>query len=264
MRRLTLVILLILTAMGSVFAQRTSPPTEAELAAITARGRLLAEYDVAAWHGTDAVIAMKPPEGSFTRYLAKKNGDRWVVAFGRLNEKHDRFLIVYEATQGATPQEFSGKEFDPPKEDAGFFLGAAKAIDIVLADFKGAARPYNVAVLPAAANELYVYVVPAQTKDGVYPLGGDARYTVSADGAKIIQKRQMHIAILEVALDATTQMAFHAAVIDDIPEDSDVFHVLTRQPRVPELIATRQYVFQIEPDGRVRYLMTMEAFRKIK
>jgi hypothetical protein len=136
-----------------------------------------------------------------------------------------------------------------------------------LADFKGTARPYNVAVLPADSNQIYVYVVPAQTKEGIFPLGGDARYLVSADGLKIIEKRQLHISIIEFSTPLDLQeveAGYHTAVLDDIPEDTDVFHVLSRHPSVPELVATKHYVFRIEPDGTINYLMTTEAFKKIK
>jgi hypothetical protein len=54
------------------------------LAQITERGRQLAAYDVAAWYASDAVVAMKPAEGSVGRYIAKKNGDVWIVAFWSL------------------------------------------------------------------------------------------------------------------------------------------------------------------------------------
>ena len=40
------------------------PPSKAELAAITRRGRDLAGYDAAAWHASDAVMARKPKPGS--------------------------------------------------------------------------------------------------------------------------------------------------------------------------------------------------------
>ena len=45
---LTLTLLLLTTA---AIAQRTSPPSKAELAQITERGRQLAQYDVAAYCG---------------------------------------------------------------------------------------------------------------------------------------------------------------------------------------------------------------------
>lgn len=263
MMTLTRIILVVLILVFPVLAQRTSPPSEADLAQITERGRQLAQYDVAAWYASDAVVATKPAEGSVARYIAKNDGSGWKVMFGELNDKRDRFLIAYEATQGANPKEFSVKKNDPPKEDKGFFLFAAKAIETALADFKGAARAYNVAVLPADSNQFYVYALPAQTKAGVFPLGGDARYLVSPDGSKIVEKRQMHISIIEFAPGPNVEGSFHTAVLDDIPEDSDVFHVLSRQPSVTELIASKQYVFQIETDGTIRYLMTWEAFKKI-
>jgi hypothetical protein len=263
MRSCTLLILLLASIAVSAQTQRTTPGTEVELAQITERGKNLAAYDFAAWHASDAVRALQPAEGSVVRYIAKRTGTSWTVAFGRLNEKRDKFLISYEATQGSTPEEFKAAKHGPPKEDEGFFLFAARAIDTAVAEFKGEARPYNVAVLPAPSNQLYVYVLPAQTKSGVYPLGGDVRFLVSEDGLKIIEKRQMHKAIIEFATAANTKAGFHIAVMDEIPEDTDVFHVLVRKPSVPQLIATSLFVYQIEPDGKIRYVMTWEAFQKI-
>jgi len=264
----TCTLLLVLIAAVAVSAQtpRTRPGSEAELAQITERGRNLAEYDVAAWYGSDAVMELHPAEASLVRYIAKRTGAGWTVAFGRLNDARDKFLIAYEAIQGSTPKEFKGAKVGPPREDAGFFLFAARAIETSLADFKGEARPYNVAVLPAPSDQLYVYVVPAQTENGIYPLGGDARYLISADGLKIVEKRQMHKAIIEfkVLENVKPDAGYHIAVLDQIPEDSDVFHVLARKPSVPELVATKDFVYRIEPDGKIRYLMTMEAFRKLK
>jgi hypothetical protein len=260
-------ILAVLLSASVVLAQRSSPPSKTELAEITERGRQLAEYDGAAWHATDAVLAMKPTEGSVARYLARKTDSGWVVAFGRLNEKRDRFLIAYEANQGAGPKEFNVKKYDTPKEDTGFYISAAKAIETALSDFSGENRPYNVAVLPAKSGQLYVYALPAQVEQGVYPLGGDIRYLVSQDDSRIVEKRRLHKSIIEFATPPETQKpeaGFHTAVLDDVPEDTDVFHVLVRKPSVPEWIATRQYVYRIETDGAINYLMTREAFMKIK
>jgi hypothetical protein len=265
-RKPTVSALTLLLFVDVAIGQRTTPPSKTELAQITERGRHLAQYDVAVWYASDAVVATKPTEGSVARYIAKKDGDTWTVMFGRLNDKRDRFLIAYEATQGANPREFNVKKNDPPKEDTGFFLFAAKAIETSLADFKGAARPYNIAVLPASSNQIYVYAVPAQTKEDVFPLGGDSRYLVSADGSKTLEKRQLHISIIEFSSTANqnVQAGFHTAVLDDIPEDTDVFHVLSRRPSVPEYVGTKQFVFRIETDGTINYLMTMEAFKKMK
>ena len=181
---------------------RKEPPTKKELAAITDRGRDLAGYDAAAWHASDAIQAKQPKEGSVVRYIARKTDKKWVVAFGRLDEKQEKFLIAYEATQGDKPDVFDVKEITPPKEDTGFFLSAARAIDVSLKDFvehfEGDQRPYNVAVLPAEKGQVWVYLVPAPTKPNIWPLGGDVRYLISADGTKIVSKRQLHKSVIEV------------------------------------------------------------------
>jgi hypothetical protein len=57
--------------------------------------------------------------------------------------------------------------------------------------FEGEQRPYNVAVLPAEKGQFWAYLVPAPTRAGVWPLGGDIRYLISADGTKIVSKRQL-------------------------------------------------------------------------
>jgi hypothetical protein len=58
--------------ISAVVVNASQKPTSAELAAITDRGRLLAEYDAAAWHATDAVLATHPKEGTSKRYIAHK------------------------------------------------------------------------------------------------------------------------------------------------------------------------------------------------
>jgi hypothetical protein len=187
-----------------------------------------------------------------------------------MNKAQDKFLIAYEATQGKDPDEYEVKEFDMPKEDTGFFRSAARAIDVALKDFtehfEGQRRPYNVAVLPAEKDQFWVYLVPAPTKPGIWPLGGDVRYLVSSDGSKIVTKRQLHKAVIEKEppqdKDQQQVAGIHTHVLADTPEDTDVFHVLTRKPSVPELIATEEFVFVVEPDGAVKYLGKAEEVLK--
>lgn len=226
---------------------------------VTARGRALYEYDQAAWHATDAVQVMHPPDQSVGRYLALKSDKGWTVVFGHLSDQRDRFLIGYEATQSATHlQEFTVKKLDPPKEDTTFYLAAAKAFDTARNDFQGEKRPYNVAVLPAQSNQLFVYVMPAQTKAGIYPLGGDVRYLITADGGSIVDKRQLHKSILEIPSSSipkgtTPAGGAHTHVLSDVPEDTDVFHVLTRQPSQPEFVGTPdKKLYEISVDGTIR------------
>ena len=226
-RLVTASLFLFLTCIS--FAGKKKPEPDPVMPDVTARGRALHEYDQAAWHATDAVQAMHPLDQSVGRYLALKSDKGWTVAVGHLNDQRDRFLIGYEATQGATLQEFTVKKFDPMKEDTSFYLAAARAFDTALHDFQGEKRPYNVAILPAPPNQLYVYVLPAQTKTRIYPLGGDVRYLMTADGSTIVEKRQLHKSIIEmdpssVPKGTTPAGGYHTHILSDVPEDTDVFH----------------------------------------
>lgn len=255
-RLVTASLILFLTCIS--FAGKKKPEPDPVMSDVTARGRALYEYDQAAWHATDAVQATHPLDQSVGRYLALKSDKGWRVVFGHLNDQRDKFLIGYEATQGATLQEFTVKKLDPPEEDTAFYLAAAKAFDIALHDFQGEKRPYNVAILPAPPNQLYVYVVPAQTKTEVYPLGGDVRYLITADGASIVEKRQLHKTILETSTssmpkDSTPTWGYHTHVLSDVPEDTDVLYVLTRKPSMPEAVGTlHKKLYAISVDGTIR------------
>jgi len=254
--QLATIILVLFIASISLAGKKKEP--DPVFADVTARGRALYEYDQASWHASDALQATNPPKGSIGRYIAHKSDAGWTVAFGHLSDQRDKFLMGYEATQGATLQQFTVKKFDPPQEDASFYLVAGRAIDTCLHDFQGEKRPYNVAVLPASSDQVYVYVLPAQTKTGIYPLGGDVRYLIASDGGTIVEKRLLHKAILEIPPSSipkgsTPAGGVHTHVLSDVPEDTDVFHVLTREPSQPEFIGTRnKKMYEISTDGSIR------------
>jgi hypothetical protein len=243
-------------------AQRSPLPTEAGLMEIAERGRMLAEYDAAAWHSTDAVLALNSERLKGGHYVARKADAKWVVAYGRLNETRDKFLVTYEAAAAEAPDQFNVKKYDPPQEDNSFYLFAARAIDMALAAFTGEKRPYNAAVLPAKSGQLYVYIYPASTKSDIYLIGGDVRYLVSPDGLTLLETRQLHRAIIEYT-DFTkskkakegwkTEMGIHNHILDDVPEDTDVFLAMTRKPPVCEMIISWEYTYMACPDGTIKY-----------
>lgn len=234
--------------------QEVTTPTNEELAATTERGRLLYEYDQAAWHASDAVQMANPKNVEGQRYVAKKENDKWTVVFGKLNEDRTRFEISYEAGEQATLRQFAVRQEPAERQDKGFFLYAARAIEVAMKEFGTANRPYSVAVLPGPADQLYVYLYPAQTKARVYPLGGDVRYLVSAHGTKILEKRQMHKTIIETAAQAGKKSVagFHTHVLSDLPEDTDVFHVLTQDPPFPEFVGTPHFTYKVNTDGTIQ------------
>jgi hypothetical protein len=254
------VIILIACGASLALAQKSAPLSADQLAEITARGRMLAEYDRAAWRSTDAVMATHPKEDSNGRFVCRKSDKSWTCVFGHLGT--DKFLIDYEAVQGESPEEFHVQRHEPPAEDTGFYFAGVKAMMVAGKDFQTTAenRPYNPSVLPAPSGQLYVYMVPAQTQNGVFPFGGDARYLVTADGNTIVEKRQLHKAILEMktqdAAPGKTAGGWHTHVLSDVPEDTDVLYVLSRKPLVPEFIGTGDKkhvrIYVVNTDGAIK------------
>jgi len=247
-------LLLTVLLAAAVCAEQDNRPSDAELIAITERGRALAAYDQAAWHATDAVQTANPKTTEGQHYLARFANERWTVVFGYLDSDKTKFLITYEAAQGNKLQSFNVTHDDPPKEDTGFYLFAARALEIALTDFGRAPRPYRAAVLLAADSQLYVYLYPDQLKAGTYPLGGDVRYLISPDGQKILEKRPLHKTIIEAARGKGKKATagFHTHVLSDVPEDTDVLHVLRQDPPLPEMIGTPNFLYEITADGSVR------------
>jgi len=246
--------LLTVAAAAGVSAQQVARPADAELAAISERGRELAAYDQAVWHATDALQTANPKTAQGQRCLARFENDRWNVVFGSLNADKTKFLISYEALQGSKPRSFSVKRDDPPREDYDFHLFAARAVEIASADFGGTPRPYNAAALPAADHQLYVYLYPAPLTANSYPLGGDVRYLISGDGRQILDKRQLHKTIIEVSVANAKKSAAgsHSHTFSDAPEDTDVLHVLQQDPPSPEKVVTPHFVYEITADGAIR------------
>jgi hypothetical protein len=255
MAKLALFSLILLTAVGGPVAGGNDACTT-DFAPITARGRILAAYDLAARQAYEAIRPQSPPPGSLTRSIVRNTDSGSVVVFGRLNESHDRFLVVYEATQQSTTDNFSIKKNDPPVEDDGFYFLATRAIDTALAVFKPENHPFNSFVLPADAGQMYVYFEPSITHKDSVPLGGDVRYLISADGSTIVEARQMHRSIIEKAPPPPgTKLAggFHTHVLSDTPEDSDVLYVLRQHPPQPEFIGTaNKCLYKVEVDGTIK------------
>ena len=253
---------LAIVAMAAPLGRAQTTPSPAELNAITERGVLLNEYDQAAWHASDVVQTANPKKIDGQKYIARKENGRWTVVFGKLTADRKLFEIHYEAIQQERPKEFKASEEYAQRADDGFYLFAARAIEVSQKDFRGENRPYNTAVLAAPQDQLFVYIYPAQAKARVYPLGGDVRYLISADGNKIIEKRQMHKSILEAGVpkDKGKKLVagFHTHVLSDLPEDTDVFHVLTQDPPLPEMVGTPHFLFKVLVDGTI----TLEKTKK--
>jgi hypothetical protein len=262
--RFSLVLLLVLAVAGSPGCQRLSTreqtaivrntPSAALLSGITERGRQLAEYDAAAWQASDALVAAGVQlEGRVQGYVARRGPAGWVVSFGQLSDGRDTYRVVYEAEEDpATPHGFRIIRHEPAKAVEGFEVFAARAVQRARDDFGTPPRPYNWAVLPDPQKQAFwVYATPAQVQEGVYLHGGDVRYQVSLTGDSILERRRLHTGILEMSPAPGAHAGMHTALVDDVPEDTDVFYVLSRRPLLPEIVVTEHYMYEINTDGSI-------------
>jgi len=259
MHRPAIVLALFLSLAASLCPAQADDKTkelEAYLAGVTERGRALYAYDQAAWHGSDALMSLHPETKGLTRYVCRKTPGGWVVSVGKWNEAHDKFQVLYEAMESLKTGKFGAHKLDPPLNAQPELTGMERAQELAIQDFVGEKRPYNVAILPAPHGNLYVYIYPGQTKEAVWPLGGDVRYLMSADGAKIIEKRKLHKSILDLEFrpEKHPGAGMHMHQITDVPEDTDVLYVLTRQPSIPEsIIVSPTRMFIVGADGVIEF-----------
>lgn len=52
--------------------------------------------------------------------------------------------------------------------------------------------------------------------------------------------------------DNKTAAGYHTHVITDVPEDTDVFHVLMQSPPLPEYIGTKNGTYVVNTDGTIK------------
>lgn len=234
------------------------PLTRDSLAAVSRRGRALAEYDSVAWLGGDAMTSLSLPPDGIRRLIARKIAGGWEVAAGTLSATGDVFLMSHLSTPGIkTGPQWATTPFDPPREDTGYFASAARAIETSVTMFRAAAeRPYIATVVPAVDGPWWwVYFYPAPSRPGAWPRGGDMRIRVSADGRVITETRHLHESISEYTPRTARSGAEVAQeVLGDTPEDTDVFHVVQRRPALPELMTAGRYRYRIDVNGTIRLI----------
>jgi hypothetical protein len=196
---------------------------------------------------------------SVRKLISRKTTNGWEVALGELTESGNEFRVSTIATPGMQTT-WASRVFDPPLADTGYFARAARAIETALVMFHPAARrPYTATAIPAEDGPWWwVYVYPSPLQEGVWPRGGDMRFRVSADGRVITESRRLHDEITEYSVRSARMTAVTADGLSilkgNVPEDTDVFHILQRRPALPELLTAGKHRYRIDVDGRITML----------
>jgi hypothetical protein len=234
-------------------------PNADSLSAISRRGRTIAEYDRVTWLATGAMTLPSSYQNSVRKLIARQTATGWEVALGELTESGNEFRVSTIATPGMQTT-WASQVFDPPVADTGYFARAARAIETALVMFHPVARrPYIATAVPAEDGPWWwVYVYPSPLQEGVWPRGGDMRFRVSADGRVITESRRLHDEITEYSVRSARMTAVTADGLSilkgNVPEDTDVFHILQRRPALPELMTAGKHRYRIDVDGRITIL----------
>ena len=83
------------------------------------------------------------------------------------------------------------------------------------------------------------------------------RYLVSKDGARIVEKRRLHLTVLPFSAPAEGESPVattHTAVLRDVPEDTDVFLVVSKKPPLPHYVIMKRFLYRIDVDGSITFL----------
>src|SRR5687768_788996 len=129
--RSSLAFLMLALAGPPLHAQARALHPDTLLRQIEARGRALAAYDQAAWHGSDAVMPHDPTPELATHYIARLHDSGGsTVAFGRFNADTSAFLIAFEARANAGDSAFTARAIKPARADTGYFYRAARAFTL--------------------------------------------------------------------------------------------------------------------------------------
>lgn len=222
------------------------------LAQISERGRRLAAYEVAARGAAEALMASHPRLEGIRNTIARPMHDGWQVYFGSLDATTDTFWVAYQATAEDDGGGFRVTEDDPMLVGDEWLLRAARAVETSSRAFGQPDRLYNAYVLQGEERRFWVYFLPAQTVPGIWPHGGDIRYLVSSDGRGILETHRMHRDVIDFGpAPPGTVAASRTAVLDSLPEDSDVFLVLWWRPRRELFLVGENRRYRVDLSGKI-------------
>jgi len=264
-----IVIIFALTAILPVSGQDACPPDAAELNAISRRGQLLAKMQLLKDNATKLLLTKRLNyPNSATTSSAELSvlvqlppyGETKVV-YGRLGQNRQTYFIDFAVT--GAPGRMAIKTYNPPLEVQGYFLRSARALTTARTASGDKSLSYLVLPLDDKQSRFYVYFYPRATEQN-YLLGGDIRYKVVLDGesSELVETKKLHNAILTYQVKKNARTGYHSAVLDEKPEDTDVLHVLTRQPCLPELVSTGHYVYRIDTDGHIKFIDSISHLKQ--
>lgn len=266
--------LLLVALLAAAGARAQTEPDSAAIAEVNRLGHLLHAYDQAAWHGTDAVMALARNEGgryvaTVRGYAVEPDGEGWRVSFGRLTPDSSAALVSYEARLDASFAPTGAESFATPVLRSGFVRDAlrAQAAIAFAPPMQTPPEPfrYNSATLPGEGGLVTIYFLPAQPEIDVYYVGADVRYTVDPERGTVVDQQTLHDGLSTYDLRGDSNMTFGRREAAGAPVETDVFYAISRGDAsagpARHVVLTPDWAFGLDGTG-VAGWMPRETFRQ--
>lgn len=224
-RRLFLVLALLFAAPSLALAQ--APDEAARVERANARGKLIYDFDQAAWHSTD-VLLKKLPQGrrpELRGWVVEPDGDALSVLYFGLDGDKPYGLFEARFSGGKV---ISSREIKPgqprdltPRQQR---MSAARGALTGLTVRPCTRGPFNTVILPpeSDAAPVEVYVLSPQVTVGEYPFGGHFLVAIGADG-KIASSRPFMKSCLNNSVPPNAFASMVSHMLDPTPTEIHVW-----------------------------------------
>ena len=264
-RQSTLALVMALLPITSIQADEpaaqqatTTSNVEQLLSDAIERGKMLYEFDQAAWHSTDAFVALAPDMAKLSlagRIIVPVEGGLQAIYYGK-SEK-GRFAVFHGTWNGKVIVDSvysKGESGAPLSPDA---IAYAEIVELVTSGtldtkdlwFCNKAQP-NHALLPGnAPGEFLLYFMTAQDKKESYPLGGHHRFDIK--DRKVVARRTFTKSCIAMNKGDGKREAVGFVIshlLDPVPTEIHVFTAIASGKAV--FVSTKSgMVWNVEPSG---------------
>lgn len=251
LKRLLPAIALALTLSVGSLAQAREPGDMKGAEQTLARGKLIYDYDQAAWHSSDVMVEKLPR----TRLMEIRG---WLV-----EPDGDALSVLYYGYEGETPYGVFRAGFkdgkvtgagaipaDGPRALTPLETRMAQARKVA-ADSNPAAcveRPFNTVIVPPASETapVEVYLLTPQVKEGEYPFGLHYRVTVGADG-KVASSRPFMKSCMNQPLPKNAVASMISHLLDPAPTEIHAWLARWTGKPVYVMIQTPSQLWEVTP-----------------
>lgn len=244
MRRQQTALVLLWTALlpSGLAAQQVRLPDDSVVRQAEREGRKIADYDFAVRNATRALMAQNPAQNRISLYVARRQNELWHVYFGSFNVLSSEFRVAYEVVQRAKGSgDFEVRDYPKSPPAVGDLRTAAVALVTALDAFDPRWERYFTYVWKDDSGRWVAYFLPGQTSEGKWPIGGDERVLLSADGHRILEVTTFHANVTVVVPSREAAIAtHHKHLLYDEPAPTDFAYVLMAPELAPmKLVMSR-------------------------